>query len=125
MVTVTSAGGIPAGALYVTDVFVASLSVPAPDAGKIDHVTPWFDGSLASCAVASALPPACTIPVSSVTDIRIAGTAMVVDAVFVASATAVAVMVTVKSTDGGVAGAVYVTAVDVGLLNVPAPLAGV
>jgi hypothetical protein len=52
----------------------------------------------------------------------IPGTTMVVDAVFVTSATEVAVIVTVRSSVGGVAGASYVTDVDVGLLSVPAPL---
>jgi hypothetical protein len=125
IVTATSPLGAPAGALYVTDVLVAPLSVPAPLAGSIDHVTPLFEGSLSTCAFATAVPPPGTIPVSNETDMIIPGTTMVVDAVFVTSATAVAVIVTVRSSVGGVAGASYVTDVDVGLLSVPAPLVGV
>ena len=45
MVTLRSLEGIFAGALYVADVLVISLSVPAPDAGDIAQVTPICPGS--------------------------------------------------------------------------------
>jgi uncharacterized protein (UPF0261 family) len=38
------AGGV-GGAVYVTAVLVAPLSVPAPLVGEIAHVTPWSEGS--------------------------------------------------------------------------------
>jgi hypothetical protein len=63
MVTFSSLTGGVAGALYVTDVVVAFAKVPAPDVGGMDHVTPWFDGSLLTVAVSASVPPACTFPV--------------------------------------------------------------
>jgi hypothetical protein len=62
MVTVSSLVGGVDGALYVTDVMVAFARVPAPVVGDMDHVTPWFDGSLLTVAANASVPPACTSP---------------------------------------------------------------
>jgi len=45
MLTARSLVGVLAGALYVTEVLVALLSVPPPVAGEMLHVTPAFEGS--------------------------------------------------------------------------------
>ena len=124
MVTATSLGGVLAGALNVTDVFVTSLSVPAPDAGEMLQTTPVLLGSLATVAVKTCLVPAATVAPFGSTEIMIAGTTTLADADIVGVAPEVAVMVTAKSFDGGLAGALKVAEVLVALVSVPAPDAG-
>ena len=105
MVTTTSLGGALAGALNLTDVFVTSLSVPAPDAGEMLQTTPALLGSLVTVAVKICWVPAATVAPFGSTEIMIAGTTTFADADIVGVAAEVAVMVTVKSFDGGLAGA--------------------
>ena len=105
MVTATSLGGAVADALNVTDVFVTSLSVPAPDAGEMLQTTPALPGSLVTVAVKICLLPAATIASLGSTEIAIAGTTTFADADVVGVAAEVAVMVTAKSLAGGLAGA--------------------
>jgi len=124
MVTTTSLGGALAGALNVTDVFVTSLSVPAPDAGEMLQTTPALLGSLVTVAVKICLVPAATVAPFGSTEIMIAGTTTFADADVVGVAAEVAVMVTAKSFDGGLAGALKVTEVLVTLVSVPAPDTG-
>jgi hypothetical protein len=105
-VTVTSSsltGGV-GGALYVTDVLVAFVRVPAPVVGDMDHVTPWFEGSLLTVAVNASVPPACMLPFPPI-EICIAEKVRVSALDLEWSATAVAVMVTGTSLAGGVGGA--------------------
>ena len=104
MVTATSLGGALAGALNVTDVFVTSLSVPAPDTGEMLQITPALPGSLVTVAVKVCLLPAATIAPLGSTETTIAGTTTFADADVVGVAAEVAVMVTAKSFDGGFAG---------------------
>ena len=90
----------------MTEVLVASLSVPAPDAGESAHVTPLLLGSLLTVAVNASVLPASTIATPpGATDTVIAGTVMLPVSDFVLSATEVAVMLTAKSLAGGLAGA--------------------
>jgi hypothetical protein len=44
-VTVRSLAGGVAGALYITELPVTLLKVPAPVAGERVQMTPWFEGS--------------------------------------------------------------------------------
>jgi hypothetical protein len=70
----------------------------------MDHVTPWFDGSLLTVTVNASVPPACTLPFPNIV-ICIAEKVMMTALVLEWSATAVAVIVTCTSLAGGVAGA--------------------
>jgi len=105
MVTVISLGGGFGGALYVTDVPVAALSVPAPDAGEIAQVTLVCRGSYCTVAISPCVLPAGTSAVLGTTDTTLAGTVMVAETDVALPETAVAVMVTGRSLGGGVAGA--------------------
>jgi hypothetical protein len=105
MVTTTSLGGALAGALKVTDVLVRLLSVPAPDAGEMLQTTPELLGSFVTVAVKTCLVPAITIAPFGSTEIKIAGTTTLTETDWVGVAVEVAVMVTAKSFDGGLAGA--------------------
>lgn len=63
IVICTSFGGGVAGAVYVTELDVALLSVPAPVEGEILHelgFTPRFAGSLLTVAEICDVPPAPT-----------------------------------------------------------------
>jgi hypothetical protein len=93
------AGG--AGALYVTDVGAMLVSVPAPVAEEMVHVTPPPLGSLLTVAAIGCAPPARTVAVVGPIETAIAGTVMVEEADLVASATEVAVMVVVRLLDKG------------------------
>jgi len=76
--------------------------------GNIAQVTPWWDGSLFTVATMfGTVPPAGTLVVfaGAVTDTEIARTVIVTDADTIGLATETAVIVTGKSPDGGVAGA--------------------
>src|SRR5712691_10130746 len=90
------------------------------------QVTPLLDGSLSTVAVIDAAPPICTAPGwgPCVIETAIAGTVTAAEVDPNGSATEVAATVTVRSLAGGVAGALYVTEVLVGLVRVPAPEAG-
>jgi len=89
------------------------------------QVTPLLLGSLPRVAVnASVLPATTMVPSPGVTETVIAGTVMLPVSDFVLSATEVAVMLTVRSLAGVLAGALYVTEVLVVLLSVPAPVGG-
>jgi hypothetical protein len=108
IVTCTSLGGGVDGAVYVTEVPVGLLRVPAPVAGDIVQeagFTPLFAGSLLTIAVICDVLPACTAPTDAVTETMMGGTSMFTLSDFVASDTEVAVIVTDKSVGGGVAGA--------------------
>ena len=72
------------------------------------QVTPLFVGSLVTVAVNGAVAPASTVAVGGVTETEtgVAGILMVAEAAFDESAPEVAVIVTVRSPDGGVVGAV-------------------
>src|SRR4029077_18716344 len=80
MVTLRSIPGL-AGALYVTDMLVTLLSVPAPDGERV-QVTPWLDGSLLVAAVTGTVPPACTVEVARLTETEIAPTVMAAELAF-------------------------------------------
>jgi hypothetical protein len=68
MVTFMSLAGGLAGALYVTEVLVTLLRVPAPDAGERLQVTPLLAASLAMVVVNACVPAACTVAESGETD---------------------------------------------------------
>jgi len=73
MVTVISLGGGFGGALYVTDVPVAALSVPAPDAGEIAQVTLVCRGSYCTVAISPCVLPAGTERRVGTTDTTLRG----------------------------------------------------
>ena len=85
---------------------VASVSVPRPEAGEMDHDTPLPDRSLFTLALMARETPACTAAVAGVAETVSAGTVMVAALDFEVSATEVAVRVTVVSLAGGTVGAV-------------------
>ena len=88
---------------------VAGEIVPQGEHDTV-QVTPLFAESLVTVAVNCVVVPAATVAEPGATETVIVGTAavtvMVAEADFDASATEVAVMVTVKPADGGLAGAV-------------------
>lgn len=96
----------------MADALVTLVSVPAPFAGDMVHVTPWLARSLLTVAEMSSVSPASSDcpPSAGVTVTAIAGTVAVAEAVFVVSLTDVAVRVTTRFAAGGEAGAVYVVA---------------
>jgi len=61
MVTVRLLAGALAGALYVAEVPVILLRVPAPEAGERVQVTPLLSESLVTVAVNACVPAACTV----------------------------------------------------------------
>ena len=69
--------GAPGGALYVTEVVVALLRVPAPDVGDIAQATPAALGSYWVIAVSACEVPAGTVAVTGDTETTIAGTVRV------------------------------------------------
>jgi hypothetical protein len=85
-------------------VLVTLLSVPAPDAGEIDQVTPACVGSYCTLAVSACVVPAGTNELLSETVTVFAGTVSMAEADADELATDVAVTVTAKSLGGGVAG---------------------
>jgi hypothetical protein len=123
-VTFKSLVGGLAGALYVAELPVTLLSVPAPDAGEMVQVTPLSFGSLLTVAVKGSMPPAGTMAPTGETLTVIAGTVTFAEPDFDVSAAEVAVIVTARSFAGGLAGALYVTEVLDALLSAPAPDAG-
>lgn len=70
------------------------------------QVTPLFAKSLVTAAVNCAVDPACTVAEEGATVTTTEGTVIVAEANFVVSVADVAVRVTVRLLDGGVAGAV-------------------
>src|SRR5260370_14999588 len=82
----------------------------SPDTAGVHEtfqVTPAFAASLLTVAVNCAVAPGCTVAVAGATDtVMPAGTVIITEAVFVPSATEVAVSVTLRSLAGGIAGAV-------------------
>ena len=85
------------------------VKVPAPEAGEIAHeaaLTPLFAGSLFTTAVTWNVLPASTEEPGTDSSTVMDGTVIVIEPVFVGSEAEVAVMVTVTSLAGGVAGAV-------------------
>src|SRR5438132_1117521 len=107
-VTVKSLAGGVDGALYVTAVVVGLVRDPAPDAGDMAQVTPLLVGSLFTTAVIASEPVACTMAVVGDAEIVMAETVTLAAPDLEVLATAVALMVTVKSLGGGVVGALYV-----------------
>jgi len=74
--------------------------------GNIAQVTPWCDGSLLTVATMfGTVLPANTVLAGGVTNTEIARTVIVTDADTIGLATETAVIVTSKSADGGVEGA--------------------
>jgi hypothetical protein len=90
----------------VTELLVALLSVPAPEAGEIDQVTPVCAGSYCTVAVSTCVPPATTVAVLGDIDTTLAGTVRVAVADVDLLEREVAAIVTTKSLGGGLAGAV-------------------
>src|SRR5262249_52012007 len=86
--------------------------------------TALFAGSLLTMAVISDVPVAPTGVTEALTLTTIARTVISVLLEIAGLALDVPVMVTCVSVCGGAAGALKVTVVEVGLLSVPAPLAG-
>ena len=108
IVTGTLLGGGVAGAVYVTEVLVGLLSIPAPVAGEIVQeagLTPLFAGSFVTVAVICEEVPAPTAPMDATTETMMGGTSMLTVIDLVGSDAAVAVIVTDTSLGGGVAGA--------------------
>jgi hypothetical protein len=108
IVTCTSLCGGVAGAVYITEVLVGLLRVPAPVAGEILQEagsTPLFAGSLLTMAVICDVPPAPTGFTDATSETKMAAKSMLTGADCAGSAAEVAVMVTVTSLGGGVAGA--------------------
>ena len=105
MVAVISLTGALAGALYVAEVLLRFVSVPAPDDGEIDQLTPVCAGSYCTLAVSTCVVPAGTVAVLGETVTTLAGTVTTTAPDVDALATAVAVMVTARSLGGGPAGA--------------------
>jgi hypothetical protein len=105
------AGRVP-GAVYVVATPLAVAVGETVPHGAAEHdtvqVTPLFVESLATVAVNWAVVPAWTVAVGGVTETEtgVAGILMVAEAAFDESAPEVAVIVTVRSPDGGVVGAV-------------------
>ena len=94
--------------------------------------TPWFAGSKLTVAVIVEVPAgqgrdgqACTKRGFAERETAMAAKVMPKDPGVAGGLAEVAVMVTCTLLDGGVVGAVYVMEVLVGLLRVPAPVAGV
>jgi hypothetical protein len=118
-VTVCGAATQPTGVKVTAcpEALVGGLILPPPD--DTVHATPLLPVSFCTVAVNCAPVPAVTVPVVGDTEIETfagaAVTVMVAEAVFVPSATEVAVTVTVAGL-GTVAGAVYVTAAPDALL---------
>lgn len=87
---------------------VALLRVPAPVAGEIVQelgLTPLFAGSLLTIAVIVEVPVAATVVGFAEREIVMAGTVMLAVPESAGLVTEVAVIITVKSVGGGVAGA--------------------
>jgi hypothetical protein len=106
MVTVTSLAGAVGGAVYVTEVLVALLRVPALEVGETDQVTPLCAGSLCTVAVKVCVPPASMVADEGSMNTESAGTVTMAAALRVALVTEVAVIVTFRSLAGALAGAV-------------------
>jgi len=87
-------------------------------------LTPAFVGSKLTVAVICEVPLTCTEKGFAERETAMAAKVIPKDPDFVGSLAEVAPMTTCTSADGGAAGAVYVTLVLVGLLRVPAPVAG-
>jgi hypothetical protein len=108
----------------VTEVDVALLRLPAPDAGERDQLTPFCPGSNCTVAVNVWVEPAETVAELGAIVTTLAGTVRVAESDADGLVTEVAVMVTMRSLGGGLAGGLYATDVLVMLLSVPAPEAG-
>jgi hypothetical protein len=104
------------------------LRVPPPEAGNViaqeAGLTPAFARSKLTVAVICEVPVAGTEKALAERETAMAAKVISVDPDFVGSLAEVAEITTCTSPDGGVAGAVYVTSVMVGLPRVPAPVAG-
>jgi hypothetical protein len=85
-------------------VLLTLLSVPAPEAGEIDQLTPVCAGSYCTAAVSTCIVPAGTVAESNDMDTTLAGTVRVALADIDELATEAAVTVTVISLGGGVEG---------------------
>ena len=107
---------------------MGELSVPPPVVGEVmtqeAGFTPALAGSKLIVAVMADVPCAWSEELLAESETSIAAKVNVRLPVFVESLAAAAVIVMGTSLGGGVAGAVYVTEVAVGLLSVPAPVAG-
>ena len=89
----------------MTPELLESVRDPMPVVGEMDHVTPWPERSLLTKAVMGRVSPACTVAVAGVAVTLTAGTVMVTELAAEASATEVAVTVTVRSLAGAAVGA--------------------
>jgi hypothetical protein len=99
--SISLAGG-SAGALYVTEVLVALVRLPAPR--EMLQVTPLFAGSFCTVAVKSCLPAAGTVALFGVMTTEIAGTVIAAELIPIESATETAVMVNACPPAGRLAG---------------------
>jgi hypothetical protein len=135
MVTGKFAAGGLEGAVYVTEVVVGLLRVPTAGMGEVmAHdvgSTPIFAGSKLTVAVIIEVPLGqgrvgqnCTELGFAERETAMAAKVIPMDPCVAGGLADVAVMITCTSLVGGVEGAVYVTVVLVGLLRVPAPVAG-
>jgi hypothetical protein len=86
-------------------VLVTLLTVPAPEAGEIDQVTPFCPGSYCTVAVNVWLVPAGTVAELGETETTLAGNVRAALADIEVLETDVAVTVTATSLAGGPAGA--------------------
>jgi hypothetical protein len=106
MVTVRWVAGGVTGGLYVTELGVISIRLPAPEAGEMVQVTPWPDGSLFALALnVTPMPPACTVTLVGSIETVIAGTVTVAESDFDVSAADAALTITLRSLAGALAGA--------------------
>jgi hypothetical protein len=110
IVTARSLVGGVVGAVYVTELLVALLRVPPPDAGEEivqeEGFTAAFAGSKLTMAVIVDVPCACTEDGFAERETAIAANVIVIVPEFAGPLAAVAVIVTCTSLAGGVAGAV-------------------
>jgi hypothetical protein len=118
-VTVTSLGG-GAGAVYVIATPLAEEFAEIVPQGAVPQVTvqftPLLPESPATVAVSFCVPVPATVAALGVTVTPTDGIVSVAVAVLLVSVTEVALIVTVKLLAGGVAGAVYVVAVPLGVV---------
>ena len=89
----------------MTPIGLGLLRVPIPDDGEMDQDTPWPETSLFTDAEIGSASPACTLAVAGVVVTVTAGTVIITEFVAEASATDVAVTVTLRSFAGGAVGA--------------------
>ena len=91
--------------MYVTELLLIFVRVPAPEAGERFQVTPLLAESFWTAAVKVSEPPATIVAVAGEIETAVEGTVMVTELDFDASAVEVAVIVTVPVAAGALVGA--------------------